>query len=226
MSDNRNTPRDDANPLTSAEEATWEELYRTINPAGLLLLAEELIGDRLRPELAPEDVLNGALAHVWAERARLEWRGPRAFRALVIMNMRRRIVDQARRLDRGHANEPAAGAALAHHDEQDHAGEHEGPARAVRDVRPPISTTTTPSRVAWLREQAAAIRAALEAVPEEQRTVLRLRIIEQMTVVEIARALRRAPETVRALLVEGARTYAWRLRERLGSRVGEGAISP
>lgn len=78
--------------------------------------------------------------------------------------------------------------------------------------------STTPSRLAILKEQADAMEAALDAVPEEQREIVRLRLHEQETMEEIARELGLGVSAVRHRFRKGLETYQRALRSEFTSR--------
>ena len=67
------------------------------------------------------------------------------------------------------------------------------------------------------REQAEAIRAALDGLPEDYRDVVQLRLAEQCTLGEIARRLGIGVEAVRHRLRKGSELYVQRLRAALGT---------
>jgi RNA polymerase sigma-70 factor (ECF subfamily) len=73
---------------------------------------------------------------------------------------------------------------------------------------------SSPSEVCQHREQLNALAAALESLPEEQRTVLVLKHCHGQTVDQIAQQLGRTPASVAGLLRRGMQT----LRERLGEK--------
>lgn len=78
--------------------------------------------------------------------------------------------------------------------------------------------TTTPSRIAVLTEQVAAMQAALEELPEDVREVVRLRLFEQKTMSEIADRLGIGVAAVRHRFRRGAETYHRRLVAEFASR--------
>jgi len=75
--------------------------------------------------------------------------------------------------------------------------------------------TTTPSRVASFREQAEVFRAAIECLLVDVREVLRMRILEQRELGEIARMLDLPLATVQHRVRRGAKLYRDRLRTAL-----------
>jgi DNA-directed RNA polymerase specialized sigma24 family protein len=80
--------------------------------------------------------------------------------------------------------------------------------------------STTPSRIAMYREQAAAMAAALASLPEDLGEVVRLRLIDQRSMGEIAASLGIGVEAVRHRLRRGAAAYHRRLHQALVSRSG------
>ena len=167
------SPTED-NPLLSDAPHVWDDIVRTAGPASLLLLIESRIGPALRARITAEDLLQEALLAAWRDRARIEWRGPRAFRAWLVAVIENRIREAA---DRGAAAKRGGG--VAPHPLP-------GPGGAVPAA---LAITTTPSRIAQYSEQATAMRAALVQLPDELRDVVRLRLFEQRTASQIAAEL-------------------------------------
>ncbi len=180
-------------PLLSEDPSAWEELVESLNPSSLLVVIESRMSALLRGRLAAEDVLQESLLHAWRDRQQFRWEGPKAFRAWLLRIIDHRIHDAAdreRALKRGGGVRPMpltgpVGGAV--------------PAAIVR--------STTPSRLAMHREQAAAMAGALESLPMDVREVVRLRLFEQVSVEEIAGRLGIGVAAVRHRFRRGAAQF-------------------
>ena len=75
-----------------------------------------------------------------------------------------------------------------------------------------------------MREQAVAIRTALEALSPDVRDVVRLRVIEQRTLEQVAEQLEMHISAVRRRLVKGAQEYQKLVMKHLAGR--SGALTP
>ena len=85
--------------------------------------------------------------------------------------------------------------------------------------QPPLGiVSTTPSRIASHVEQADAMRAALESLPDDTREVVRLRLMEQLTMEEIAERLSIGVSAVRHRFRKGAERYRRLLTRQLASK--------
>jgi RNA polymerase sigma factor (sigma-70 family) len=139
-------------------------------------LAPTLVG-YLRGQGAaePDDLAGEVFLQVVRDLGRFEG-GEREFRAWVFTIAHRRLIDDRRyRGRRPAAPVPDAAIALA--------------AGAGGDVE----------EEALARVGAASVRAAIAALPDDQRAVLLLRILGDMTVEEVAAAVRKRPAAVKAL---------------------------
>jgi RNA polymerase sigma-70 factor (ECF subfamily) len=203
-------PEQSSNPLQSDDPRDWERLIESLGPAALLVAIEGRLSAELAARVSAEDLLQEALLHLWRDRERIEWRGPRAFRALVLSMADNRIRDAADHefaLKRGGL--PAAG---------------EGSQSASHAPRSMVGSTT-PSRVAMAREQADAMRRALESLPDDVREVVRLRLIEELATQEVADRLGLGLSATKHRFLRGAKLYRDRLRDELGSK-GASTSSP
>lgn len=188
------------NPLESDSPNAWDALIESIGPASLLVIIDSRLGERLRRVFTPEDVLQESLLHAWRDRAKCEWRGLKSFRSwlLTIIDHRiQRAAETANSLKRGGGSEPVVFSALD--------------ARSTGDSREshfagPVGSTT-PSRVAMAREEAACIRSALDALPQDLRDVVWWRLFEQETVEGVANRLGIGVSAVRHRLRKGSEQY-------------------
>ncbi|HWL95338.1 MAG TPA: sigma-70 family RNA polymerase sigma factor [Phycisphaerae bacterium] len=203
----------DENPLLSASSRAWDELIEAVGPASLLVVIESRLSAALRRHTTAEDVFQEALMHAWRDRADCEWRGLKSFRSWLLTIIDHRI---------GHL-------AAASATQKRGAGLRITPFSGL-DGRPGLGSisgdsyfagpigSTTPSRVAIFREQAAAMQAALAALPEELSEVVRLRLFEQITLQEIAERLGAGMSVVRRRFGSGLEIYEKALRQALVSR--------
>ncbi|MBX3354759.1 MAG: sigma-70 family RNA polymerase sigma factor [Phycisphaeraceae bacterium] len=190
----------------------WDQAIEAIDPPALLLVIESRMSTALKTMCSPDDVWQEAMLHAWRDRHRCEWRGRRAFRNWILSVIDNRIRDMAdyyaalkRGGDHG-SDEPPV---------------HAPPWRKRIDLQcvdgPGVSDSNTPSRVAILRERAGAIRSALAALSDEDQEVVRLRLIEQLPVEQIAERLHIGISAVRHRFRRGAALYASGLRLALRS---------
>jgi RNA polymerase sigma factor (sigma-70 family) len=205
------------NPLISESDGAWQELVDAMNPASLLVLIQSRMGPDLLRRSTPEDVLQDALMNAWRDRLKVEWRGVRAFRAwllTVIDNRLRDLADYEHAQKRGGGRSPISIDAPAR-----------GGGSSSDGQRPQwLVATTTPSRMAVMREQAVAIRSALEALSPDVRDVVRLRVVEQRTLEQVADQLGMHISAVRRRLVKGAQDYQQLVMKHLAGR--SGALTP
>ncbi len=209
----------DGNPLRSNSPESWARLVDALGPAALLVAIEGRMSARLRRRVEPEDILSEALLRAWRERERLEWRGLRSFRAWLLQVAVHQITDAAERegaVKRGGGREIAPLSALAG------AGSRADETSAV----PVAIATTTPSRVAAHRELADAMRAALDRLPEDLRDVIRLRVIEELSVEEVAERLDLGVSAVKHRSRKGSAEYHRLLRAHLDSVSHESPRNP
>jgi RNA polymerase sigma factor (sigma-70 family) len=193
------------NPLRSDDPRDWERLIESLGPASLLVAIEGRMSAELSARISAEDILQDTLLHLWRDRERIEWRGEKSFRSLVVSMAIHRIQDAA---DSAAAAKRGGGRAPLSLDGSDAGGRDA--ARKHAPVR-----STTPSRVAMHRERADCLRRALESLPSDLREVVRLRTFEQMPLAEIAAHLRIGLSAVRHRLRRGSELYAERLRAAL-----------
>ncbi|MBS0195270.1 MAG: RNA polymerase sigma factor [Planctomycetes bacterium] len=193
--------------LRSGAPAAWDALVAAARPAALLVAIEHRMSDSLRAHTTPEDVLQDALLRAWRDRAGFEWRGVRAFRAWLLTIIDHRIKDlvSARNtLKRGGGR---IGVSLDAPADDTSAG-----------VPHAVLVSTTPSRIALYREQAACMREALAQVHPDLRDVVRLRLFEQASPDRIASELGIGVAAVRHRLRRGAEEYESALSRLLSIR--------
>lgn len=180
----------------------WHRVIDSANPATLLLIIESRLGVAAK-ECASEDILQETLLRAWKARTSLRWQGYRAFRSWLLTIADRCIADARER----HFAEKHGGGKLV---SLDH-----GPNPSVPGIDP--SGSTTPSRVARYREEAQIIRSAISDLPEDVRDVIRMRLLEQLTMHDVAARLELPLSTVQHRIRRGAALYQTRLRALLAS---------
>jgi RNA polymerase sigma factor (sigma-70 family) len=183
--------------------SVWTGLIESVGPGSLLLIIEYRLSAALRRQVTPEDILQDALLHAWRDRAQCQWRGLRSFRSwllTLIDHCIRDAADYENAQKRGGGSPAVPFSVLRASDGTDSAATFDA---AV--------ASTTPSRLAIYREQAAAMRDALTAVPELYREVVRLRLLEQLRMHEIAGRLGLGIEAVRHRFRVGSEAYKSRL---------------
>lgn len=191
--------------------AAWDELIESIGPASILVVIDSRMSTALKRRLAPEDIWQEALLHAWRDRHQFTHTGPKGFRSWLLTIIDHRIHEAvvregAQKRGGGIIETPASNLA------------------GSRDVcswnsHPPCPlSSTTPSRVAIYKEQAEAMRTALEGLPEDLRAVVRARLFEQCTLQEAAAALGVTLATVRYRFARGIEAYRDALHAHFASR--------
>ena len=185
------------NPLADDRPETWDRLIEAVHPPSLLVLLREWLSDRMALEVSPQDVLQEALLCAWRDRREVAWSGVAAFRRWLLCLARRRIRDL---VDTVRARKRGGGV----------------PPRPLHRVRTDTSSSsvfagpvdhTTPSRIAQDREQAEAMRTALNALPDDLRPVLVLRLFEDLEIAEVAQQLGLGESAVRHRFRKAAAIY-------------------
>lgn len=200
----------DENPLASGAPHAWDRLIEAVGPAALLVVIESRMSTALRQHLTPEDIWQETLLHAWRDRAQFEWRGLRSFRNWLLTLIDHRISHSAAAA--GTQKRGGARAAQPFSALPDSNGDITGLAAAFP------AGSTTPSRLAIHREQAAAMHAALDTLSPEQRDVIRLRVFEQLTLEEIAERTGLHVSAVRRRFGQGLQAYETALRSTIGTR--------
>lgn len=193
-------------PIVTASE--FDRRIEALGPASLLLVIERRMGPALCRAMTPEDILQEALLHAWRDRAAHAWQGLRAFRSWLLSIVDHRIADardRAGALKRGGSDRTLS---------------LEARTDSVDGDGLDVPRSTTPSRVAWRAEQAQAIRSALASLPEDVREVVRLRLVEQEGIDEIAARLALGSSAVRHRFRRGAEMFRHRLSSALGTQDG------
>lgn len=162
-----------------ADPAQWDQLIDSIRPAAMLVVIASSMGKRLRSHCTPEDIWQETLAHAWKARGQYRWQGSAAFRAWIFEIARNRIRDAARKLQ---TEKRGAGRPAARFSELG-----SGLSSSGSGFLPPDSVT--PSRILMHAEKAAAMQKALAALPPDIGAVVRMHLLEGLTMEVIARRL-------------------------------------
>lgn len=206
------------NPLRDGDPRDWDRLIESVGPASLIVAIGERMGAVLRARLEPCDVWQEVLLLAWRDRGAFEWRGTASFRSWLLTIADHRIRDL---LQYETAEKRGAAAPTLRIDAQ--ARRDSGSSSSDGVFAGPIASTT-PSRVASLREEANAMRVALSGLDDEVRDVLRLRLFEERQIDEIARELGIGESAVRHRFRKGLEEYGRRLRAQIASRSATGAV--
>ncbi len=188
----------------------WDRAVEECDPASLLVVIASRLGSRGVTAEA-EDVLQESLCRAWAARDRVEWRGPRAFRAWILTIIDHCISDLGRRAAvrresplssrAGDSGDGFGGIGLA-------------------------AGSSTPSRRASYREQAALIAEALGALEPETRDIIVQRLLMQRELEQIAETLGVGVGAVRHRFRTGCESYRRELRRAMGQRASQSSRPP
>ncbi len=182
----------------------WGRLIESLDVASCYVAIGSWLGQKLRAQVAVEDIWQETLWLSWRDRAQHEWRGLSAFRVWLLSIARHRVLDAARNLGRqkrGGDSVTAPFSVIAGPD-------------SVSSLLP--AGSTTPSREVGHRERAIAMEKALESLEPELRTIVQLRLFEEIPMREIAQQLQLPLSTAKERLLRGVQRYRHRLRALLG----------
>jgi RNA polymerase sigma factor (sigma-70 family) len=199
-------PAEQPDPVVAPhrDPTEWGRLVESLDVAGIFVVIGGWIGQRLATTLAVEDIWQETLWCSWRDREQHEWVNLSAWRAWLLSIARNRVRDAGRtagRTKRGGDTTIAPFSALGND--------------SVSSYLPPGSTT--PSRIAGFRERARAMELALESLDEDLRTIVRLRLFEEVPMRTIADDLSLPLSTAKERLLRGVTRYRARLRQLLGS---------
>lgn len=191
-------------PAPHLDPTTWGRLVDTLDPAPILVVIGSWIGPDARREVAVEDVWQETLWMAWRDRHQHDWQGLGRYRAWLLGIAHNRVREAVRKFAR---KKRGGGTALTRFSEL---GGHE----TVDGYLPPQSTT--PSRTATHLERARVLEQVLLSLEEPLRDVVRLRVFEEVSLVESAQRLGLPLSTFKDRLVRGLRSYRRELQRRLG----------
>lgn len=192
-------------PQPHQDPTTWGRLVESLDVASVFVVIGGWIGPRLRGQIAIEDIWQETLWCSWRDRNQHDWRDLAAWRTWLLSIAKNRIRDAARtqsRHKRGGDRSTAPFSTLGDRD-------------SIQSMLP--AGSTTPSRVAGLRERARAMEAALDSLEPELRDIVRLRLFEEAPMREVAEQLGLPLSTAKERLLRGVQKYRVRLRQILGS---------
>lgn len=172
----------------------------------MLVVIEGRMGVDLRRKVSAEDIWQETLLHAWRDRAQYQWTGVPGFRRWLLGIADHRI----------HDAHDFFSAAKRESSREDRIG-RSIPGHGSTWQNEPVRTTT-PSRLAVHREQADQMGRALGELPEELRSVLRLRLFEGLTMDEVAAELDIGSSAAKHRYRKAAAMYRERLFRRLGTR--------
>jgi RNA polymerase sigma factor (sigma-70 family) len=177
-SSNSNPYHPETDPSPLADPSRWAALIEDVRPEAFLVVIASSMSRRLHEACTPEDIWQETLSQAWSAREQHQWQGRAAFRAWLFEIARNRICDEARRIQtqkRG-SGRPA-----------ERIADPAGDTSSASEWLPPDSVT--PSREAIRAERTLAIQAALEGLPPELEPVVRMHLLEEMTMESIAEKL-------------------------------------
>ena len=177
QSSNRLDPDGEPSPLR--DPARWPELIEGVRPDAFLVVIASAMSKSLREHCAPEDIWQETLAQAWNAREQHVWQGDAAFRAWLFEIARNRIRDAVRRIG---ADKRGAGRRDRRISDGDGAQ-----SSSTSGVVPPDSLT--PSRILMHAERAAAMERALASLPSDLEPVVRMHLLEELTMDAIAERL-------------------------------------
>lgn len=189
----------------------WGRLVESLDVASVFVVINSWLGQKLRGPISAEDIWQETLWCSWRDRDQHEWRGLSSWRVWLLSIARNRVRDAGRlqgRAKRGGGHHIAPFSSLAERE-------------SVSQMLPPGSTT--PSRVAGYRERARAMERALEGLEPDLRTVVHLRLFEEVPIREVAEQLQLPLSTAKDRLLRGVTSYRHRLRQLLGNEGDSGA---
>ncbi len=204
--------------LASGDADAWERALRAVHPVAIVALIDMWMSPALRQRMNAEDLWQETLLQAWNDRERFQWQGTRSFRRWLVEIARNRIHDAADHegtLRRG-------GGVIVLSIEAEEGAPGRSPGTGPREP----SGGITPSRSAVLREQAAALRQAMEELPVEYREIVRLRHLEGLTMPEVARRVGLSLAVVRHRFRAGSTLFAARLAGLLQASSFGGAPTP
>jgi RNA polymerase sigma factor (sigma-70 family) len=162
-----------------SDPARWDQLIEDVRPAAMLVVITSSMSRDLLAHGSAEDIWQETLACAWRARHRHRWQGTSEFRAWLFQIARNRIRDAARRLatDKRDAGRRAARFWNA----------GSGSSQPSSGMFPP--DTLTPSRILMHAERARAMQEALATLPPELEPVVRMHLLEGLTMEVVAKRL-------------------------------------
>jgi RNA polymerase sigma factor (sigma-70 family) len=157
----------------------WDELIQAMNPAALQAVIASAMSRQLREHVSAEDIWQETLTHAWRDRAQHQWTNTAAFRSWLFEIARNRIREAARGLaaqKRGGERRTARFSEMA------------TDSSASISAGLPLDSQT-PSRIVSKQEKVAITREAIAALPPDLGAIVRMHLIEELTMEVIAERL-------------------------------------
>jgi RNA polymerase sigma-70 factor (ECF subfamily) len=164
--------------------------------AALRRAVAQALPPELQPHLAPEDVLQQAYIAAFRHAPRIPFDGPGHFYAWLEQVALNQLKDAQRSLRRRKRD---VGRHVANGPGRSTAGSFQGVIQRLAGGQ------STPSRHVARQEAAAAVLTCLARLTDDQRRVVRWRVLEDVPVAEIARRLSKSEQAVYAVLSRGLR---------------------
>lgn len=199
-------------PAPHRDPTEWGRLVESLDIASVFVVIGSWLSPKLRAQVTVEDLWQETLWCSWRDREQHEWQNLSAWRRWLLSIAKNRVRDAGRtmgRRKRGGGANTAAFSVLA--------GDE-----SVSSLLPPGSTT--PSRVAGFRERAGAMERVLATLDSDLRSVVRMRLFEEMSMREVAAQLDIPLSTAKERLLRGVTRYRHRLRQLLGSDDSAGEV--
>lgn len=186
------------------DPTSWCRLVDNLDAATIFVVIGGWLGPDVRAEVSVEDVWQETLWMAWRDRQQHQWQGLSRYRSWLLgiaHNRVREVVRGLSRLKRGGTRPTARFSDL-------------GGSDTVDGYLPPRSTT--PSRTASHLERARVLEHALAALDEPLRDAVRLRVFEELPLLDSAAQLGVPLSTFKDRLVRGLREFRRELQRRLG----------
>lgn len=161
------------------------------------------VGAALRAKESIDDLAQSVCREVLADIDGFEYRGDEAFRKWLFIQAARKILDKNRFYGRSRRDAAREAGGLSESD--------------IGELLDAYATLGTPSRHAVAREELQRIEAALEDLPEPQRTAVVMSRVLGLGYAEIGERIERSEDAVRRLVHRGLA----RLSARIGKSAGE-----
>jgi RNA polymerase sigma factor (sigma-70 family) len=192
------------------DTARFDQVVESVGPPSILVLIHQWMGERLRSVCSAEDLWQETLVHAWVDREQHDWQGARPYKSWLLGIARHRIHEAMERLDakkRGGDAETAAFSTLVN-----------SGAGGLSSLLP--AGSTTPSRIASHREEAAVMQTALATLSDELRSVIQLHLFEELTMERVAETLGIPATTAWYRFRKGSAEYARKLEMLRSGSVG------
>jgi len=179
LSQSSNSPAPEGEPSPLADPARWAQLIEEVRPDACLVVIASSMSKNLRSHCAPEDIWQETLTRAWYAREAYRWQGSVAFRAWLFEIARNCIRDTVRRIDAAKRGGGQPAQRISDLGSQS--------SSSASGMQPPDSVT--PSRILMHAERAAAMQRALATLPPELESVVRMHVLEELTMEVIAERL-------------------------------------